>query len=390
MTPMVDILIVLFVISALFRGREIGFVQQLCSTLGFFGGLVLGALLEPHTVHLVHSPLSRSFVTLSTTLGCAFLLLIVGEYVGATLKHRFETNPLNRVDNFFGAFLSAASVLVAAWLGASILATIPSTGLQQSIRDSRIINTLSRTLPKAPDIIADLGHLIDPNGFPDVFIGAEPSPPEKINLPSSSSLAAAVNKDKVSVVKIEGQGCGGIVEGSGFVVGNNLVATNAHVIAGIDRPFVFDANGSHSAVPVWFDSSLDFAVLRVSNLAGGPLVISSSVVGRNTAAAALGYPGGGGFDAEPASVLDQFTASGRNIYNEGQTERDIYEVAADIIPGNSGGPLVAADGSVIGVIFAQSTTYNHVGYALTTPPVLHEINQAAAQNRAVSTGSCAD
>ncbi|HET7320637.1 MAG TPA: MarP family serine protease [Candidatus Saccharimonadales bacterium] len=387
---MVDVLIIIFIISALFRGKEIGFVQQLFSTVGFFGGLLLGAALEPHTVRLVHSALSRTFVTLATTLGCAFVLLVVGEYVGITLKHKVQAKRINAADNFFGSLLSAASFLVAIWLGAAILTSLPYPGFQQSIKASRIISTLTHKLPAAPGIISDFGHLIDPNGFPDVFIGNEPNPPDKINLPSSSALAAAVTKDKASVVKIEGQGCGGIVEGSGFVVGNNLVATNAHVVAGINHPYVQDANGTHSAVAVWFDPNLDFAVLRVSNLAGGPLVISSANVSNDTPAAVMGYPGGGGFDAEPASVLDQFTAVGRNIYNSGHTERDVYEIAADIIPGNSGGPLVAKDGTVIGVIFAQSTSYNHVGYALTTAQISSEINQAAAQNQAVSTGNCAE
>ena len=387
---MVDILIVLFLLSALFRGREIGFIQQLCSTVGFFGGLLIGAVLEPHTVSLAHSPLSRSMVTLLTTLGSAFLFLIIGEYAGVIMKHKLQDRPLNAADNGLGSVLSAVSVLVAVWLGSSILSNIPYPSLQSQIRSSHIIAALNRNLPAAPNIIADLGHLIDPNGFPNVFIGSEPSPPDKINLPSSSALAAAVAKDKAAVVKLEGRGCGGIVEGSGFVVGDNLVATNAHVVAGIERPYVVDSNGTHSAVAIWFDPDLDFAVLRVSNLAGSPLVISTSKVPHGTAAAALGYPGGGGFVAEPASVLDQFTATGRNIYNQGSTDRDIYEIAADIIPGNSGGPLVAADGTVIGIIFAQSTTYNHVGYALTTADAVHEVSQAAAQDQAVSTGSCAE
>lgn len=387
---MVDIVIIILLLSALLRGREIGFVQQLCSSVGFFGGLLLGVLLEPHTVRLVHSPASRALVTLTTTLGCAFILLIAGEYAGAVVKQKVQNHRVNTVDNIFGSFLSALSFLIAMWLSASILTALPYPRVQSAIRDSRIISGLNRTLPPAPNIIASLGHLIDPNGFPNVFIGNEPSPPAKINLPPSSALAAAVNQDKASVVKIEGQGCGGIVEGSGFVVGNGLVATNAHVVAGIAHPYVQDANGTHSAVAVWFDPNLDFAVLRVSNLAGNPLLITAGHVTAGTAAAVLGYPGGGGFDAEPASVLDEFTATGRNIYNQGDTERDIYEVAADIIPGNSGGPLVAVDGSVIGIIFAQSSNYNHVGYALTTHQAIQEINQAAAQNHPVSTGGCAD
>lgn len=72
----------------------------------------------------------------------------------------------------------------------------------------------------------------------------------------------------------------------------NLVATNAHVVAGVDNPAVIDANGVHPAAVVTFDPDLEFAVLRTSGLAGNPLPLDHSVAPRGTVAAALGYPGG--------------------------------------------------------------------------------------------------
>jgi len=390
MNNLIDAVIVIFLITSLFRGKEVGFVRQLCSTVGFFGGLWLGALVEPHLVHLVHSQISRSLVTIGTTLGCAFILLTVGEYVGIVLKTKVYARPLNKVDNIFGSGLAFVSMLVGVWLSASILLSLPNPSLQSAVKGSRIVSALTHRLPAAPNVIADLGKLIDPNGFPQVFTGTEPSPQSDVDLPSLGTLAAAVQKDQASVVKIEGQGCGGIVEGSGFVVSSNLIATNAHVVAGISDPFVFDANGSHKASPIWFDPNLDFAVLQVNNLAGSVLPINSSTIARGTPGAVLGYPGGGDFTAKSAAVLDEFTATGRNIYGQGETNRDVYELKADIIPGNSGGPLVATDGSVIGVVFAQSTVYNHVGYALNTTQVSHELAQAKAQNRTVGTGNCAE
>ena len=386
----VDLIIIIFLISSLWRGRDVGFVRQLCSTVGFFGGLWLGITLEPHLVHLAHSQSSRSLITLGTTLGCAFILLTLGEYIGIILKNKvYAANPLNKVDNFLGSFLAVISMLIGVWLSASILESLPSPGLQSALKASTIVSTLTRKLPPAPNIIADLGHLIDPNGFPQVFNGGEPSPNDNIALPNLGSLQAAVNADSASVVKVEGQGCGGIVEGSGFIVGKNLVATNAHVVAGISSPYVYDSRGSHATTVVWFDPNLDFAILKVSNLAGKTLPINTATADRGTAAAVLGYPGGGAFNANSAAILDEFTATGRNIYNQGNTNRQVYEVKADIIPGNSGGPLVGVDGSVIGVVFAESTAYNHVGYALLTSQIVSPIHQAVT-HAAVSTGSCAE
>jgi S1-C subfamily serine protease len=387
---LLDVLIILFALSAIYRGFEIGFVRQLFSTLGFFGGLFLGAWLQTHTVSLAHTPGGKAAMTLLTTLGCALLLLTIGEYAGLRLKHRVMPKRINAFDNGFGSFLSIVSLLISAWLLAAIVGSLPYRSVQAGIQGSHIVRGMNRIMPPAPGVIAGLGHLIDPNGFPQVFIGSEPSPRQGVGTPSLGSLAGAVNRDRPSVVKVEGQGCGGIVEGSGFVVGSDMVATNAHVIAGIKHSFVEDSNGIHSATPIWFDPDLDFAVLRVSNLAGPSLVISQKHVSPGTPAAALGYPGGGAFTAGAAAVLDQFTATGRNIYGRGSTERDIYEIKANIIPGNSGGPLIASDGTVIGVVFAESTSYEHVGYALTTAQISSSVNQAAAANQSVRTGRCAE
>ena len=387
---LIDILIVILGLSALYRGAHSGFVRQLFAASGFFGGLFLGSWLQPHAVNLVHTTGPRAFVLIMTTLGCALLGLTLGEYIGLRLKNRFFVRHVNKIDNGLGGILGVAALLLSIWLIAAVASSLPFSGLRTTLRDSRIISELDRLLPPAPTIIAKVGRLIDPNGFPDVFIGSEPIPRGDVNLPALGDLATAVNADKDSVLRIKGQGCGGIVSGSGFVVGNGLIATNAHVVAGIQRPYAEDVNGSHSASVIEFDPNLDFAVLRAANLAGHSLAISTATVNPGTPAAVLGYPGGGDFSAGPAAVLDRIKASGRNIYGTGQTLRDIYELQANIIPGNSGGPLVDGDGSVIGVIFAESTTYNHVGYALTTSRIVSEIKQAAGHDQPVSTGRCTD
>lgn len=389
---LIDGIILVFVVSSLLRGREIGFVRQTGSTAGFFGGLFLGAWLEPHTVGLAHSSIGRTLVTLLTTLGCALLLMAAGEYLGFYLKRRLATKMkrINVFDNWFGALVGAVWLLLSAWLIAAILSSLPFPSLQAALHGSRIIGTMNRRLPPAPALLADLGHLIDPHGFPQVFVGNEPSPPGSVNLPTGSDLAAAVSRDRASVVKIEGQGCGGIIEGSGFVVGANDVATNAHVVAGISQPYVADGNGLHKSAVIWFDPNLDLAVLRVSNLARPKLSINTKRAAPGTPAAVLGYPGGGPFTADPAAVLDEIIAIGRNIYGRGETNRDIYEVQANVIPGNSGGPLIDNTGAVIGVVFAESETYQHVGYALTSSQVSGSIAQAISRNQAASTGQCAE
>jgi S1-C subfamily serine protease len=386
----IDVLIILLTISAALRGRELGFVRQLFSSGAFFVGLYIGALLQPHLVAHASNSTTRLLFTVGTTLGCGLILLALGEYVGLKLKARIDRAHTNPIDSLFGLLAGGVSLLLIIWLSAAILMSFPSPSIQNSLQGSAILKRLNLLLPDAPRVVASLGHLIDPNGFPEVFSGRQPDPPADYPAPSLGEMQPAVDRARASVVKIQGRGCGGIVEGSGFVVGHDLIATNAHVVAGIRRPVVLDGNGSHSSQVIWFDPDLDFAVLKVSNLAGSALVFNTDHVTHGTPAVVVGYPGGGSFEADPAAILDKFTAIGKNIYGQGSTERDVYEIAARVVRGNSGGPLLARDGSVLGVVFAESTTYEDVGYALSNTQVVSSIHQARAQDRVVGTGSCTE
>lgn len=386
----IDALLILFLAGSLLRGTELGLVRQLLSTIAFFAGLFLGIALEPHVVRLAHTPEARLLITVGITLGLAFIALSLGELAGVVLKQRLVLQRwLDRIDNACGAVIAGISTVILIWLSSVVILALPYPGLQAVFRDSAIVGFINGHLPPAPNVVADVGHFISPNGFPNVFIGGEPSS-TPASPPTPDQLAAAVAHDRASIVKIEGQGCGGIVEGSGFVVSGDLVATNAHVVAGIANPYVIDGNGQHRATPIWFDPNLDFAVLRVDNLAEQPLQFNSGTIAHGTQGGVLGYPGGGPFTADTAAVLEEFTAIGRNIYNQGQTTRDVYAVQANVVPGNSGGPLVDLSGNVMGVVFAASTTTNDTGYALSVPQIISEIHQAQAANQPVGTGSCAE
>lgn len=384
----VDILIIAAVIAAIFRGFAIGFVRQLCSTAGFFAGLFLGAWLQPHIVGLANGAEARAALSVASILGTGLILMTLGEYVGLYLKHHVRFRRVNTIDNGLGSILSIISVLIGVWLVAAILNNSSLAGIQTAVRDSRLISYLNHTLPPAPGVIAQLGRLVDPNGFPDVFVGTEPIPRGDVNLPALGDLEQAVNATKDSVVRIKSQGCGGVVSGSGFVAGKDLVATNAHVVAGITKPYVQDVKGSHLARTVWFDPDLDVALLRTSNLAGHSLALNRNTVKSGTPAAVLGYPNGGDFDAQPAVVLDQLLAKGRNIYGTGHTLRAIYELRVHIVHGNSGGPVVGQDGRVLGMVFAESTSYNGVGYALTNDRIAQAVQAATSRTATVSTGQC--
>ncbi|HEY5806039.1 MAG TPA: MarP family serine protease [Candidatus Saccharimonadales bacterium] len=386
-----DLFVGLFLVAALIRGSEVGFVRQFFSTLGFFTGLFLGAWINMLLANIVSTPGARALLTFVVVLSFALTLMVAGEYIGLLLKFRLrEAQLTNRLDKIFGSALAAATLLAAVWLGASIFRNIPDSGWQRQIRNSQIVAFLESKLPSAPSALTELGRLIDPNNFPQVFTGLEPALKTDTPLPEMGELTPAVQKARASIVKIEGEGCDKVVEGSGFVAGDGSVVTNAHVVAGVKHPFVLDQNGRHSAKVVLFDPQLDIAILRAENLAGEPLPVETQLAAGNTPAAVLGYPSGSGFTAGPGVILETFVAQGRNIYNQGSTKREVYSVRADVEHGNSGGPVINKDGEVIGVIFAKSINYQHVGYALTMEQVLANIDKVRGLTEGTSTSSCAE
>jgi S1-C subfamily serine protease len=170
------------------------------------------------------------------------------------------------------------------------------------------------------------------------------------------------------VVKVTGNGCGGVVTGSGFPIGNGYVVTNAHVVSGTGSHRIETAGGNViRADVVYFDSDRDVALLYAPDLSGAGLDLAPAE--RGTKGAVIGYPGGGAESVQPAVVDGAVEAAGRDIYNQKPVTREIYVIQAKVRPGNSGGPLVDLQGRVLGIVFATSASEPDQAYALTDSEV---------------------
>lgn len=386
---LLDLGIIATVVLAVMRGREQGAALQFFTFGGFWLGLIGGAAAAPALSGLGASAFSASFLSLFAFFGVAMLGAVIGRLIGTTAFTTLRQFNLGGVDSAVGAAFSAVATLLIVWLVALMLAVAPTRALSAAINQSTIVQKLVATLPPAPNVFAQLRGIITTYRFPQVFEGLEPPITEPVDLPDDPVVRAAVDAAGASTVRVFGPGCGGIQTGTGFVAANGLVVTNAHVVAGLDQITVQDRAGRHSAEAVVFDPNLDIAVLRTLGLAGPPLKVSGTEVGRGTQGAFLGFPGGQtSLDAQPAAVARKFDARGRDIYNRNQTNRGVYQLQGQVREGNSGGPLVTSDGTVFGVIFAASTTDRNVGYAITSPQVVPLINRASGGGSA-DTGPCA-
>jgi S1-C subfamily serine protease len=383
---LVDLVVLAVVALAAVQGLRLGAIVQVLSFGGFWIGLYLGALLASVTVQWGHTQPTRTAFALVTLLGVATLCGVVGRIVGNLAFKRVHHGALGTVDSALGVVVAVVASLLAAWLLANTLVNSSSLSLNSSIDRSKIIRSLDNVLPAPPSVFSRVQTFLSAEGFPPVFAQLAPASAGPVSLLGSAQLDEAVARAGSSTVKIIGDGCNQIQEGSGFVVGPGVVVTNAHVVAGIAHPMVLAGANLLSTSVMFFDPSYDLAVLRVSGLNDPALTLDPEQVSRGVEAAVLGYPGGGSFTPAPAGVMAAFEAEGRDIYGQGLTVRNVYEIQAVVRPGNSGGPLVQPDGQVIGVVFSRSTTNGDIG--LTSPGVLSRVQEAESQAKVVGTGPC--
>jgi S1-C subfamily serine protease len=376
------------------HGLRLGALVQILTFAGFFLGLLLGALVIVPLFRTSGHPedLTRSIVVVSLVMLAACLFGYAGRVLGTWSNVTIRRHHLGNVDSVLGVGVAVIAVLLSAWLVAALISSPNSrfTSLDAAVTRSDILHSIDEVLPQAPSIFNDLQSFLNNQGFPQVFSSLTPPSTPSVSTPTDAQTKALADPAVFSTVKVLGTACSNEQEGSGFVVGHGLVATNAHVVAGEGNGStqVLVGGNAYGATTVFFDPSFDLAILRTNAPMGPALTISPDIVNRGTQGAILGYPEDGPLSIGPAGVNEEVTALGKDIYNNGSVTRGVYSLAANVLPGNSGGPLMGPGGQVIGVVFSRSTVYPSVGYALTSPGVLSRVQQAAQHRGAVSTGPC--
>jgi S1-C subfamily serine protease len=388
----VDLLIIGLLLLAAVHGLRLGALIQILTFAGFWLGLWLGALVWTNLLKTPHDSTTRAILIIALVLGTACGLGYLGRVIGTYSNISLRRHHLGNVDAALGVGVAVVAVLLSVWLVAAVISSPNSrfASLDAAVSRSDILHSIDQILPQTPSIFNDLQNFLNNQGFPQVFSTLTPPSTPNVAPPTTAQTRALSNAAIFSTVKILGTACSNEQEGSGFVVGPGLVATNAHVIAGegSGNTQVLVGGTAYGATPVYFDPSFDLAVLRTSAPLGPVLTISSSLAPNGTQAALLGYPEDGPLTVNPATVSEEVTAIGKDIYNSGSVTRGVYALAATVLPGNSGGPLMGPGGQVIGVVFSRSTVYSNVGYALTSPGVLSRVQAAEQHHAAVSTGSC--
>jgi serine protease Do len=176
-------------------------------------------------------------------------------------------------------------------------------------------------------------------------------------------------------------GDGDSVLGSGFIISaDGLIVTNRHVVVGARTVRVKLSDGRQvPAKIIGADAATDIALLKVS---AGVLPVlrlgSSDAVSVGDPVIAIGDPFGVGQSVSSGIV----SARGREL--EADPYIDFLQTDAAINFGNSGGPLLTADGTVVGVtstILSPSGGSIGLGFAIPAETVASVVTELEAHGR---------
>ena len=201
----------------------------------------------------------------------------------------------------------------------------------------------------------------------------------------SRAVVSVVDRVGPAVVRVErladaGKSNGGA--GSGVVIaGDGLVLTNSHVVGGAARVRLSFAEGSHAEARVLGDDpDTDLALLRTELPPGTPAASlgDSKALKRGQLVVAIGNPLG----FESTVTAGVVSALGRSLRaTSGRLIDDVIQTDAALNPGNSGGPLVATSGQVVGINTAMIARAQGICFAVASNTAVFVVSEFIAHGR---------
>ncbi len=384
-------------IAALVIAVLVGIARGLVASLGVHVGAIVGAfiavwlvpLLAPYLAGVIPDLMWRGVLTATLVVLIVIAGARIGGIVGRALRRRVDRAHLRLLDRTLGAVAGALGTALVLLLVGPAIAANGTPVVSGAISGSRVLGAIDRLTPAPVDAaLARLRTVVVDEGMPRFgelldFTATDAAPPVSLDDPVLQQAAG-------SVARISGTAyaCAIAMTGSGVIVGEGLIATNAHVVAGVVNPLVeLPGRAPREGRVVAFDPERDVAIIAADDL-GAPALTLSDGLAPGDAAAVQGYPHGGPFTSVGATVLSEGLASIPDIYDAGSAPREIYALAADVQPGNSGGPLLTPAGEVAGIVFARGEDGAGRGYAMTLAEVQPLLQSVTAASAPVSTGSC--
>lgn len=158
-----------------------------------------------------------------------------------------------------------------------------------------------------------------------------------------------------AITRVEVRREGGSVSGSGVLFrGGGYVLTNAHVVDGADEVTVELHGGRRlPAAVLGTDADTDVAVVRVDTPDPLPTAVLGSALQLRVGQVAVAIGSPLGLAGGTSVTVGVISALGRDVTTrEGRLLADMIQTDAPIAPGSSGGALLDAAGTVVGITTA--------------------------------------
>ena len=392
----IDVLIVSLCLIFGWIGFRRGILRTILSIIGLFVGGFLASASLPYLQNLLSNysfllkpTVNFSFIFFGASLGM-FLFGIVGSFLRVVL---LPFAFLKAIDSLIGLFLALIAVLATTLTVANAARVIPNKFIKESFAKSIIVKEIEIYTPSnLRNFFIKIQENITNSPLPEVFQSLVQSNFVTNKIEDEIEIPDVIKNSKNSVVRIDGiaESCSAAMTGTGFIVANERVITNAHVVAGVEDPVISQPNSSSQieGKVIYINRQKDVAVLFVPGLMGDKLTFMGPVTA-NELGFVIGYPNGGNIKTIPVSISSEFESLGSDIDGQGQISREVIVFGGDIKPGNSGGPLLNQQGQALGMVFAADAQAKSTGYALAPQEMVEIINKSKESTNSVSTGDCA-
>ena len=333
---LLDLLIILMAAAAAYGGYRLGFLARIFSWAGLAVGALVADRFLPDVVAFFSSsdPQIRLIAAISFLVGASMLGQGVGLAVGQPAPRRPPARH-RAAPGRPGRRLGAGNHRghgggVAPHAGA---ARPCRAGRPKPPRGSAIAHLVDDVAPAPPETMQALRRFVQDGTFPAVFNELRRSPDP--GPPPIDGLPEAVHQRVVqSTVKVTGEACRRIQEGSGFVAMPDMVVTNAHVVAGEKAPRVETVRGE---VPAGHGGAVRSQPRPRPAAGAGPDRAAAAVrrprPRRATPVPSTGTPAAGDLRPAPAKISQELIAVGRDIYDRNDTRRSIFVLASALRPG---------------------------------------------------------
>ena len=174
-------------------------------------------------------------------------------------------------------------------------------------------------------------------------------PSQSLDLEAGEATVEGFTELERAALRIRNIGCGGVRTGSGFAIGDQVLVTNRHVVAGATTLQVSTFDGKDIDVRTSGAATVaDLAIVRTAEKLPASITLAPANPEVGQTVTAIGYPLGGPLTTTTGAVLG---------YREDPVARSDLPMLLNSAPvehGSSGSPLVDITGELVGVVYAST------------------------------------